>query len=160
MPSYNKCVFIGNLGRDPEMRYTPTGKQVVDFSVAVNRNYKDGNGEWQQSTEWVNAVVFGDSAERAAEQLRKGSLVLVEGRQETQEWTDKETGKPARRVVHILSSWTNLTKKESDGEGRFSYVDHMANDPRHAGDFGGGAAAPAGGGGGYGNTPDLDDLPF
>lgn len=157
MPSYNKCVFIGNLGGDPEMRYTTAGKPVTSFSVAVNRNFRNGSGEWEQSTEWINAVLFGDQAERAAETLRKGNLVLIEGRQETQQWTDKETGKPARRVVHILYSYTDLTKREREGSGRGpDIVDTMAGDPRHSGEFSGPVTSGVGGG----RTDDLDDLPF
>lgn len=156
MPSFNKCVFIGNLGKDPEIRYTPNGKSVATFSVAVNRSHKNADGEWEQSTEWINAVLFGDSAERAADNLHKGNLVLIEGRQETQHWTDKETGKPASRVVHILSNWQNLTKKEGDGGRGPDVLDTVANDPRHEGAFVGAVPTPSS----TSSNPDLDDLPF
>jgi len=65
--SLNKCMIIGNLGRDPEMRYTPGGQAVTQFSVATNRNFRDQQGEWQSETEWFRVVVWGDRGERAAE---------------------------------------------------------------------------------------------
>ena len=88
--SLNKAMIIGNLGRDPEMRYTPNGQAVTQFTVAVNRNYKDQDGAWQEETEWFRVVVFGQQAERAAEYLRKGGKVYVEGRLQTRQWEDKD----------------------------------------------------------------------
>ena len=87
--SLNKCMIIGNLGRDPEMRYTPSGQAVTQFSVATNRNYRDQQGEWQSETEWFRVVVWGDRGERAAETLRKGHKVYVEGRIQTRQWEDQ-----------------------------------------------------------------------
>ena len=83
MGSVNKVILVGNLGRDPEMRYTPNGQAVTQFTVAVNRNFKDQDGSWQEETEWFRVVVFGQQAERAAEYLRKGGKVYVEGRLQT-----------------------------------------------------------------------------
>jgi len=73
--SLNKAMIIGNLGRDPEMRYTPSGQAVTQFTVAVNRSHKDQNGEWQEETEWFRVVAWGPLAERTAENLRKGRKV-------------------------------------------------------------------------------------
>ena len=81
--SLNKAMIIGNLGRDPEMRYTPNGQAVTQFTVAVNRNYKDANGEWKEETEWFRVVAWAALAERTAEYLRKGRKVYVEGRLQT-----------------------------------------------------------------------------
>lgn len=111
MPSLNKCLFMGNLGRDPEMRYTPSGQPVTNFSLAVNRRWQK-DGEWQEETTWVNCVLWGPSAERAAESLRKGNLAFVEGRYEDSTWEDKESGKKMHRAVFTVSSFQNLTKKE------------------------------------------------
>ena len=88
--SLNKCMIIGNLGRDPEMRYTPGGQAVTQFTVAVNRNYKGANGEWQEETEWFRVVAWGPLAERTAGYLRKGRKVYVEGRLQTRQWEDRE----------------------------------------------------------------------
>jgi single-strand DNA-binding protein len=71
-------MIIGNLGRDPEMRYTPSGQAVTQFTVATNRRWRDQQGEWQEETEWFRVVVWREQAERAAEQLRKGHKVYVE----------------------------------------------------------------------------------
>ena len=89
--AFCKIMIIGNLGRDPEMRYTPTGKPVTQFSVAVNQSTKNQQaGEWIEETDWFRVSVFGDRAERAAEQLRKGNRVFVEGRFQTREFEGKD----------------------------------------------------------------------
>ncbi len=88
--SLNKAMIIGNLGRDPEMRYTPNGQAVTQFTVAVNRNYKDANGEWQEETEWFRVVCWAALAERTAEYLRKGRKVYVEGRLQTRSWEGQD----------------------------------------------------------------------
>jgi len=107
--SLNKAMIIGNLGRDPEMRYTPNGQAVTQFTVAVNRNYKDANGEWKEETEWFRVVAWGPLAERTAEYLRKGRKVYVEGRLQT-----RKLGRPGRAEAlhhgvgrqHRDRSWT------------------------------------------------------
>ena len=89
--AFCKVMIIGNLGRDPEMRYTPTGKPVTQFSVAVNQSTKNQQtGEWIEETDWFRVSVFGDRAERAAEQLRKGNRVFVEGRFRTREFEGQD----------------------------------------------------------------------
>lgn len=82
----NKALVIGNLTRDPELRSLPSGIQVATFSVATNRVWKDKNGTRQESADYHNIVVFGRQAETAAQFLRKGSQVLVEGRMQTRSW--------------------------------------------------------------------------
>ena len=113
--SLNKCMIIGNLGRDPEMRYTPSGQAVTQFTVATNRRWQS-NGEWQEETEWFRVVVWGQQAERTAERLRKGHKVYVEGRIQTREWTDKE-GKPAK-TTEIRADRIVLLGGGGGGEGR------------------------------------------
>jgi single-strand DNA-binding protein len=88
--SLNKAMIIGNLGRDPEMRYTPNGQAVTQFTVAVNRNYKDASGEWKEETEWFRVVCWAALAERTAEYLRKGRKVYVEGRLQTRNWEGQD----------------------------------------------------------------------
>lgn len=80
MASVNSVTLIGHLGADPELRYTPSGQAVTNLRLATNRNYKDDSGEWQSIPEWHGITVWGEQAERAADQLRKGRLVYVEGR--------------------------------------------------------------------------------
>lgn len=90
MASVNKVILIGNLGRDPEMRYMPSGDAVANFSVATTDKWKDKNGEMQEQTEWHRISFFGRQAEICGEYLRKGSSVYVEGRLQTRKWTDKD----------------------------------------------------------------------
>ncbi|MBM3351632.1 MAG: single-stranded DNA-binding protein [Betaproteobacteria bacterium] len=90
MASVNKCIFIGNLGRDPEMRYTPNGDAIANFSIACTDRFKGKNGERQERTEWVRIVIFGKLAAIAGEYLKKGSPVYVEGRMQTRKWQNKE----------------------------------------------------------------------
>lgn len=98
---YNKAVIIGNLTRDPEVRSLPSGIQVTSFSVATNRVWKDKNGTRQDSTDYHNVVVFGRQAETAAQYLKKGASVLVEGRMQTRSWDDKATGEKKYRTEII-----------------------------------------------------------
>jgi single-strand DNA-binding protein len=83
MPALNRVELIGNLGRDPETRFTPTGKQVTSFSVAVNRRWRDAEGEQKEKTEWFNIEAWGRLGEICQEYLNKGRLVYVEGRFQT-----------------------------------------------------------------------------
>lgn len=86
----NKVMIIGNLGRDPEMRYTPSGRPVTTFSVATNRQYTNAEGEKQTDTEWFNVVAWGKLAEICNQYLSKGRQVYVEGRLQTRRWEDSQ----------------------------------------------------------------------
>lgn len=90
MASVNKVILVGNLGRDPEVRYMPSGDAIANISVATTDNWKDKNGEKQERTEWHRVAFFGKLAEIVGEYLKKGSQVYVEGRLQTRKWTDKE----------------------------------------------------------------------
>lgn len=85
----NKVMIIGRLGKDPEMRYTPGGSPVTTFSVAAGRQWKDGNGELHEETEWFNVVTWNKLAEICNEHLRKASRVYIEGRLQTRHWEDQ-----------------------------------------------------------------------
>jgi single-strand DNA-binding protein len=115
--SLNKCMIIGNLGRDPEMRYTPSGQAVTQFTVATNRRYRDQQGEWQEETEWFRVVAWGPLAERTAERLRKGNKVYVEGRIQTRQWED-QTGQKRYTTELIANQVSSLERRERD-EGDF-----------------------------------------
>ena len=95
---FNRAIVIGNLTRDPEMRALPSGISVTSFSVATNRVWKDKNGAKQESTDYHNVVVFGRQAETAAQYLKKGASVLVEGRMQTRSWDDKTSGEKKYRT--------------------------------------------------------------
>jgi single-strand DNA-binding protein len=90
MASVNKVILIGNLGRDPEVRYLPSGDAVANLSVATTEVWKDKAGEKQEQTEWHRVAFFGRQAEICGEYLRKGGSVYVEGRLQTRKWTDKD----------------------------------------------------------------------
>ena len=156
-----KVMIIGNLGADPEMRYTPSGRPVTQFNVAVNQSTKNQQtGEWVEATDWFRVSVWGDRAERAAENLRKGNKVFVEGRFKTREFEGRD-GQKRTSLELTADSLVNLEKRNrEDGDGEFT----TSAPPRPAG-----AAAPAGaagggsaprGGGGFDDGGDLDDLPF
>src|SRR6266498_4609671 len=90
MASVNKVILIGNLGRDPETRYTTNGDAVTNLRIATTETWKDKNGEKQEKTEWHTVVLFGRQAEVAGEYLKKGRAVYIEGRLQTRKYTDKE----------------------------------------------------------------------
>ena len=89
----SKVLLIGNLGKDPEMKYTPQGKPVATFSLAVSRSWKGNDGEWKDETEWFRIVAWDKLAETCNEYLRKGSKVYVEGRLQTRKWEGQD-GQP------------------------------------------------------------------
>jgi single-strand DNA-binding protein len=149
-----KVTLIGNLGRDPEMRYTPDGRPVTQFSVAVNRNTKTQSGEWLEETEWFRVTVWGNQAERMAENLRKGSRVYVEGRFRTREW-EAQDGTKRTALEVTADNVINLERRQrDDAEGTFAGGER--------GERPAAAAAPAGVRGGNSSADDteLDDLPF
>ena len=90
--SVNKVILVGNLGKDPELKHTAGGMAVAKFTLATNERFKDKNGEWQERTEWHNITCWGRTAEVAAEYLKKGRSVYVEGGLRTDSWEDKQTG--------------------------------------------------------------------
>src|SRR5882672_3654941 len=142
-----KAMIIGNLGADPEMRYTPNGRPVTQFNVAVNQSTKNQQtGEWVEATDWFRVSVWGDRAERAAENLHKGNRVFVEGRFKTREFEGRD-GKKRTSLEITADSVVNLEKRpREDGEGQFAAPAGAA-----AGASGG---APRGGGGGGGGNFD------
>ena len=88
--SFNKIIIVGNLGRDPELRYTPQGTAVCNFSMATNEKRRDKAGEMQDITTWFRVTLWGRQAENASKYLQKGSAVYIEGRLKLDEWTDRD----------------------------------------------------------------------
>lgn len=99
MADLNKVMIIGNLGKDPEMRFTANGSAVTTFSVAANRNFRRPDGEWEKETEWFNVVTFNQLAERSSQNLQKGSRVYVEGRMQTRSWDGQDGQRHYRTEV-------------------------------------------------------------
>jgi single-strand DNA-binding protein len=130
MASVNKVIIIGNLGRDPEVRYTPSGAAVCNVSVATTRNWKNrDSGEKQEETEWHRVVFYDRLAEIAGEYLKKGRPVYVEGRLKTRKWTDKE-GKDNYTTEIIAEQMQLLGSREGMGGGAGGGDDH--GEPRSA----------------------------
>jgi single-strand DNA-binding protein len=148
MPNYNKVILMGNLTRDPEVRYTSGGTAIAKLGLAVNRRWKNQEGQMQEETTFVDVDAFGRQAETIGQYLKKGRPVMVEGRLKLDQWDDKQTGEKRSKLKVIMD--------------RFEFIDSR-------GEGGGG-----GEGGGYsqpgptsssppsdgGSVPEDDDVPF
>jgi single-strand DNA-binding protein len=148
----NKVILVGNLGRDPERRSTPSGQQVATFSVATSRRWRDRDGNRQEQTEWHNVVVWGRQAEVAGEYLKKGRQIYVEGRLQTRSWDDKNTGEKKYRTEVICENFQMLGQRGDGGGGGGDYASGPSGDR--------GMIDPDLGGGGGGAIVDDDDIPF
>ncbi len=156
----NKVILIGNLGRDPEVRFTPSGQAVANFSIATSESWTDkSSGQKQEKTEWHRIVVWGKLAELCGEYLKKGRQCYVEGRLQTREWTDKEGKK--NYTTEVVANTVQFLGGAGGGAGG----------PRGDGGGGGGGgfqrggndAGPSSGGGSgddFGGPPPADDIPF
>src|SRR5579885_1256231 len=114
--SVNKVILLGNLGKDPEVKYTPQGTAVAKLTLATNERYKDKDGQWQDRTEWHNVVLWQRLAEIAGEYLKKGSKVYIEGRLQTRSWEDKQTNQK-KYMTEIVASDLVLLGGRSEGGG-------------------------------------------
>lgn len=119
MAGINKVIIVGNLGRDPEMRYLPSGSPVTNFSVAVSRRWKSRDGEDREETEWFNVNCFDRLAEIANEYLTKGKQVYVEGRLRTRSWEDQQSGEKKYRTEVVATELQMLGQRgEAGGAGQ------------------------------------------
>ena len=110
--SVNKVIIVGNLGQDPEARFTPQGTAVTNLSVATNESWKNQSGETQERTEWHRVVMYGKMAETASEYMKKGQTVYVEGRLQTNEWEDQNQVK--RKTTEIRCDNFTMLGRRSD----------------------------------------------
>lgn len=137
--SVNKVILIGNLGKDPEVKFTPSGTAVAKFSLATNERFKDKNGELQERTEWHNVVLWQRLAEIAGEYLKKGSKVYIEGRLQTRSWDDKQTNQKKYMTEVVVQDLVLLSGRgegggESSGSrGSGNNFDQRAPEPEPAG---------------------------
>jgi single-strand DNA-binding protein len=140
MASINKVILIGNLGRDPELRYTQGGQAVANFTLATNERFSTKDGDKQERTEWHRIVAWGRTGELCAQYLAKGRSVYIEGRLQTREWEDKEGQK--RRTTEIVANTVQFLGGRGEG--------------------GSGGPASSIGDGGFdaGGPPPPDDVPF
>jgi len=129
--SLNKVLLIGHLGSDPESRFTTSGSAVTNFNLATNESWQSADGETKDKTEWHRVVIFGKMAETAAEYLKKGQLIYIEGRLQTRSWEDKD--KVKRYTTEVLCDGFTMLGPKRDSAG--------------------GSTAEA-------ETSDDDDLPF
>ncbi len=137
----NKLMIIGNLGRDPEMKYTASGKPITTFTVAVGRSYRQADGSLQDETEWFRVVAWDKLAETCSQYLHKGSKVYIEGRVQTRKWTDQNGAE--QKTVEVVA------------------FEMMMLDSRQAGS--GGGERPSYGGSSGGSDVDVsedDEIPF
>lgn len=119
MASVNKWIGIGNLGRDPEVRYSPDGAAICNVSIACTNTWKDkSTGERKEETEWVRIVFYNRLAEIAGEYLKKGHSVYVEGKLKTRKWQDKDTGADRFSTDIVADQMQMLGGREEDGEQR------------------------------------------
>jgi single-strand DNA-binding protein len=125
MASVNKVILVGNLGRDPEMRFMPNGEAVCNFSIATTDSWKDKSGQKQERTEWHNIVIYRKLAEIAGEYLKKGRPVYIEGRLQTRKWQTKE-GQDRYTTEIIADQMQMLGGRE--GGGASSSYDSMDED--------------------------------
>ena len=114
--SLNRVTLIGNLGKDPEVKYTPSGTPVAKITLATNERFKDKNGEWQDRTEWHNVVLWQRLAEIAGEYLKKGGKVYIEGRLQTRSWDDKQTNQK-KYMTEVVASDLILLGGRGEGGG-------------------------------------------
>ncbi|MCL4760552.1 MAG: single-stranded DNA-binding protein [Burkholderiales bacterium] len=167
MASVNKVILLGNLGRDPETRYTTGGDAVTNLSIATSEQWKDKSGEKQERTEWHRVVLFGRQAEIAGEYLKKGRSVYIEGRLQTRKYTDKDgVEKYSTEIVADRMQLIGSARDAGGGDADFGGGDTGGSrgggggGPRRGGGSGSGGGAPQGGGGRK-NTDDFDDdIPF
>ena len=123
----NKVTLIGHLGRDPEVRTLENGAVVARFSVATNENYRDKNGEWQSITEWHNVVAWRNLASKAERDLKKGSLVYIEGKLSTRKWQD-QNGNDRYNTDVVALSLRPLDKRENAGGGDMGNFPSIADE--------------------------------
>lgn len=123
MAGINKVILVGNLGDKPEIRTLESGVKVASFSLATNESYRDKNGQWQESTEWHNIVLWRYNAEKAEKFLDKGSQIYVEGKLRTRKWTDKDNNN--RYTTEIVGDKMILLGAKQDNQGQGNYQDYQ-----------------------------------
>ena len=152
MPNYNKVILMGNLTRDPEVRYTSGGTAIAKLGMAINRTWTNKEGQKQEETTFVDVDAFGRQAEVIGQYLKKGRPVMIEGRLKLDQWDDKQTGAKRSKLGVVLEGFQFLDSRGEGGGG--------------GGEYSGGSSAPSSGDGGApaqgggGNFTEDDDVPF
>ena len=147
MPNYNKVILMGNLTRDPEVKYTSGGTAIAKLGMAINRRWRGQDGQQQEETTFVDVDAFGRQAETVGQYLKKGRPIMIEGRLKYDQWDDKQTGQKRSKLGVVLERFEFLDSR-ADGGGGGGY---------DGGNSGGGSPAtsqPSG------PAPEDDDVPF
>ena len=171
MASYNRVILMGNLTRDPEVRYLPSNMAVVDMGLAVNDRYQDKQtGEWVDRPNFIDCTAFGKSAESIGKFFTKGRPILIEGKLRFEQWDDKQTGQKRSKIKVVVDQWNFCDSRsggapgDGGGGGGGSYGGGSAGGGgRSYGNQGGGGyggGQPAGGGGPQHQPIEEDDIPF
>jgi single-strand DNA-binding protein len=147
MASVNRVILVGNLGRDPELRYIPSGQAVANFTLATNDRWRDKEGNNQERTEWHRIVVWGKTAENCAQYLQKGRSVYIEGRLQTRDWEDKEGTK--RQTTETIAQNVQFLGGRGGAGGESG-----------GGPIGNSGPSSAGSSGGEPPPPPSSDVPF
>ncbi len=161
--SFNKIILVGNLGKDPELRYTPQGTAVCSFSMATNEKRRDKSGEFQNIATWFKVTLWGNQAETASKYLAKGRQVYIEGRLRIEEWTDRDNNPRQSLEVNATDMQFLGGQDRGEGGGEYSgggggYQDDTHSGPpveRSSGAASGGGSAPV-----TAPAGDDDDIPF
>lgn len=151
MASFNKVILVGNLTRDPELRYTPKGTAIAKIGLAVNRVWTSESGEKKEEVTFVDVDVFGRTAENVGQYMRKGRPILIEGRLRLDQWDDKQTGQKKSKLGVVAETVQFLGSPTGGGEGGGAPARRAAPAPSAAP-----AAEPLEGDG----PPESDDVPF
>lgn len=146
MSDYNRVILCGRLGRDAELRYTQGGDSVATLNLATSERWKNKSGETQERTEWSRVVIWGKSAETLSEYLTKGKQVLVEGKLQTRQWSDKDGNK--RYTTEVRADRVVLLGSAGNGSGRRREEQAGGHEDTHEQ------------GGGWGDLDAEDDQPF
>lgn len=158
MANYNKVILMGNLTRDPEMRFLPKGTAVAKFGLAVNRRWRSETGEQKEETTFVDIEAFGKQAETISQYLKKGRPVMVEGRLKLDQWDDKQTGQKRSRMSVVLENFQFLDAGGGTGGGGGRGSGGPSEADVDSGSSGG--SAPRSDVGSRPSAPEDDDVPF
>jgi single-strand DNA-binding protein len=153
MASFNKVILMGNLTRDPELRYTPKGTAIAKIGLAVNRVWTNEAGEKKEEVTFVDVDVFGRTAENVGQYMRKGRPILIEGRLRLDQWDDKQTGQKKSKLGVVAETVQFLGSAPGGGEGGAAAAPRAAR-PAAA------SSAPAAPESGDSEPPHDDDVPF
>jgi single-strand DNA-binding protein len=131
--SVNKVILVGNVGKDPEVKYSPSGTPIAKFSLATNEKYKDRSGEWQERTEWHNIVAWQRLAEIIGEYVKKGAKLYIEGKLQTSSWEDRESGTKKYRTEIVARDLVLLGSHENSSSDDRPNRNGNQQEPAYAG---------------------------